>query len=319
MKKIIIFTALLIALTISAGAFEVTLMGGARMDIPAAWELDDSDSSVPTWYSPDRKGAAEVVLWEPGTWELLETFVDSVKPDGAVGDIVAFSCWRGEVALADWTFPVAGERFRGWFLIVRGSGPDVRVSAISAEEDFLERQPFLLSILIRYVGYKIWVSWRTNRRKLIKFFIKNHFEIYILEFIRFFLHQVLYTRNIECPVISGFLIFLFADLAFLGAEPFAVGRSFVSGEEGPFDRIFFGIEHDEVKVPDDDGRAGEDGFVVVDGDADIEKPFREVGEGPLFVGQEPASEHHHDGTPDERPVLGFFDVAVVLETGTFLA
>ncbi len=156
MKKIIIFTALLIALTISAGAFEVTLMGGARMDIPAAWELDDSDSSVPTWYSPDRRGAAEVVLWEPGTWELLETFVDSVKPDGAVGDIVAFSCWRGEVALADWTFPVAGERFRGWFLIVRGSGPDVRVSAISAEEDFLERQPFLLSILDSYIPMDNW-------------------------------------------------------------------------------------------------------------------------------------------------------------------
>ncbi len=156
MKKMSLLTSLLILLTLSAGAFEVTLLGGARMDIPEAWELDDSDPSIPTWYSPDRRGAAEVILWEPGTWERLEDFAESVMPDGAVGEIVAFTCWNGEVALADWTFPVAGERFRGWFLIVTGSGPDVRVSAISAEEDFLERQPFLLSVLDSYIPTDDW-------------------------------------------------------------------------------------------------------------------------------------------------------------------
>lgn len=156
MKKMSLLTSLLILLTLSAGAFEVTLLGGARMDIPEAWELDNSDPSVPRWYSPDRKGAAEVMLWEPGTWEQLEAFVESVMPDDAVGEIVAFTCWNGEVALADWTFTVDGERFRGWFLIVTGSGPDVRVSAISAEEDFLERQPFLLSVLDSYIPTDDW-------------------------------------------------------------------------------------------------------------------------------------------------------------------
>ena len=53
--------------------------------------------------------------------------------------------------------------------------------------------------------------------------------------------------------------------------------------------------------------------------ADVVEPFREVREGPLLVGHQRAGEHHHDGAPDERPVFGLLDVAVVLERCAFLA
>jgi len=147
---------LLFLLSLSLGAYEVTLTGGARMDIPEAWELDDSDPSVPSWYSPDRRAAAEVMLWAPDTWENLEDFIESARPDDAEGDVSFFSCWEGDVALANWTFSVSGGSFRGWFLFVAGSGPDVRVSAISAEDDFSERQPFLLSVLDSYIPGQDW-------------------------------------------------------------------------------------------------------------------------------------------------------------------
>jgi len=151
MKKILQSLLLLILLSLSLGAYEVTLTGGARMDIPEAWELDGSDPSVPSWYSPDRRAAAEVMLWAPDTWDNLEDFVENGRPEGAAGDVSYFSCWDGEAALADWTFSGSGGSFRGWFLFVAGSGPDVRVSAIAAEEDFSERQPFLLSVLDSYI------------------------------------------------------------------------------------------------------------------------------------------------------------------------
>jgi hypothetical protein len=156
MKKLLLASVLLTLTVLCSGAFEVTMLGGSRMDIPEAWELDDSDPAVPSWYSPDRRGAAEVLLWEPGTWEDLETFVDNLKPDGADGEIVAFPCWEGEVALADWTFSTSSGQIRGWFLFVIGIGSDVRVSAIAAEEDFIERQPFLLSILDSYIPADDW-------------------------------------------------------------------------------------------------------------------------------------------------------------------
>ncbi len=140
-----------ITASFSLAAFEITLTGGARMDIPEAWELDGSDPSVPSWYSPDRRSAAEVMLWAPGTWGTLESFIESARPQGAEGDVFVFPCWDGEAALASWTFPGSGGSFSGWFLFVVRSGPDVRVSAIAAEEDFSERQPFLLSVLDSYI------------------------------------------------------------------------------------------------------------------------------------------------------------------------
>lgn len=156
MKKIwfsLLFATILIN---SSGAFEATLFGGGRLDIPEAWVLDDSDPSVPTWYSPDRSGAAEALLWAPGTWESLDSFVENLKPEAAEGEIVAFPCWDGEVALADWTFKVAGQAFRGWFLFSIGSGPDIRISGIAVQEDFLERQAFILSILDSYIPTDDW-------------------------------------------------------------------------------------------------------------------------------------------------------------------
>lgn len=159
MKRYGIFVIFLMLSILSSGAYEITLLGGSRMDIPEAWELDNSDPSIPAWYSPDRRSAAEVLLWEPGSWEDLEEFIANVKPDGAKGETVAFPLWGGEVALADWTFSISGIQFRGWFLLVRGSGPDVRVSAIAAEEDFSERQPFLLSVIDSYIPSD---DWRLN-------------------------------------------------------------------------------------------------------------------------------------------------------------
>ncbi len=155
-KKELLVLFLFITVSLSLTAFEITLTGGARMDIPEAWELDGSDPSVPSWYSPDRRSAAEVMLWAPGTWDTLDSFIESARPEGAEGDVFVFQCWDGEAALATWTFPGSGGSFRGWFLFVVRSGPDVRVSAIAAEEDFSERQPFLLSVLDSYIPGENW-------------------------------------------------------------------------------------------------------------------------------------------------------------------
>lgn len=156
MKKIFLPLVVFITASLSLTAFEITLTGGARMNIPEAWELDESDPSVPSWYSPDRRSAAEVMLWAPETWDTLDNFIESARPEGAEGDVFAFQCWGGEAALATWTFPGSGGIFRGWFLFVVRSGPDVRVSAIAAEEDFSERQPFLLSVLDSYIPGENW-------------------------------------------------------------------------------------------------------------------------------------------------------------------
>jgi len=156
MKKNLQLFLLFLTASFSLGAYEVTLTGGSRMDIPEAWELDESNPSVPSWYSPDRRAAAEVMLWAPDTWENLEVFVENARPEGAVGDVSYFKCWDGDAALANWTFSASGGSFRGWFLFVAGSGPDVRVSAISAVEEFSERQPFLLSVLDSYIPGKDW-------------------------------------------------------------------------------------------------------------------------------------------------------------------
>ncbi|MCK5735515.1 MAG: hypothetical protein KAH21_03510, partial [Spirochaetaceae bacterium] len=156
MKKFHLILLLLIVTAFSLQGFEVTLTGGARMDIPEAWELDSSDPSVPSWYSPDRRSATDVMLWEPGTWEKMEDFVESVRPDGAEGDVFVFSSWEGEAALANWSFLSLGEQFRGWFLLTTGTGPDVRISAIAAEEEFSERQTFLLSVLDSYIPGDQW-------------------------------------------------------------------------------------------------------------------------------------------------------------------
>ncbi len=138
-------------------AYQISLHGGPILDIPEAWELSDGDPSIPSWYSPDRAAAAEVMLWAPGSWEDLQEFVDNVRPEGAEGDVAAFSCWDGRVALADWTFPTSSGTVRGWFLMVIGSGPDVRISAIAGEEDFEAMQPFLLSVIDSYAPSEYWL------------------------------------------------------------------------------------------------------------------------------------------------------------------
>ena len=135
---------------VDVSAYEVTLQGGGRMDIPVAWDFSTDDPSVPAWYAPDRGAAAEVMLWAPGTWTEMQAFVDEIRPEGAEGDVLTFPMWNGEAALADWTFQTSSGVFRGWFLLVRGDGPDVRISAITAAEQFDERRPFLLSVLDSY-------------------------------------------------------------------------------------------------------------------------------------------------------------------------
>ncbi len=151
MKVVTVLFCLLFILS-GLGAYEVTLQGGARMDIPEAWILDDSDPAVPSWFSPDTLSAAEILLWASGSWDDMQTFVDETIPVDAQGDIITFPCWDGEVALVNWSFPISGSVLQGWFLYVRGtSGPDIRLSAIASEEDFAERQPFLLSVLDSYI------------------------------------------------------------------------------------------------------------------------------------------------------------------------
>ena len=156
MKKALLTLLIFITAVFLLPGYEVTLTGGAEMNIPEAWELDNSDPSVPSWYSPDRRAAADVMLWSPNTWDKLDDFVEKARPVDAQGDIFYFNCWDGEAALANWTFSGSGGRFRGWFLFTAGSGPDVRVSAIASEEDFSEKQAFLLSVLDSYLPGEKW-------------------------------------------------------------------------------------------------------------------------------------------------------------------
>lgn len=138
------------------GAYEVTLHGGPIMDIPAAWFLDESDPAVPSWYSPDRRGGVEVRLWAPGTWESMDDFLRDWSAEDARGETARFAHWDGEAALADWSFAVDGIDYRGWFLFTTGSGPDVRVSAIAAEEDYEGMGAFLLSAVDSYSPARRW-------------------------------------------------------------------------------------------------------------------------------------------------------------------
>ena len=155
--RFIPFAALLLILIPALGAYEVTLLGGARLDIPEAWILDDADPAVPSWFSPDRRSAADIMLWEPESFDDLEAFISETLPEGAAGDVMSFPCWDGEAALADWTFTTGAAELRGWFLYVRGtSGPDVKLSAIAPAEDFIERQAFLLSVLDSYIPSDRW-------------------------------------------------------------------------------------------------------------------------------------------------------------------
>ena len=154
-----VFLAVVIGVLITghAWAYQITLHGGPVMDIPEAWSLSEDDPDVPSWYSPDRAAAAEAMLWAPGSWDDMQEFVDSVRPDGAEGDVVAFPHWGGRVALADWTFSTSSGTVRGWFLMVIGSGPDVRISAIAGAEDFEAVQPFLLSVIDSYAPADRWL------------------------------------------------------------------------------------------------------------------------------------------------------------------
>ena len=160
----ILFTISLFLTTLVLPAYEVTLQGGARLDIPEAWILDRTDPAVPAWDAPDHRAEAEITLWAPGTWDNIQAFLDEIKPAGAEGDALSFSWWGGEAALADWTFPgvvdnpgsgryrTEGGLDRGWFLLVRGtSGPDVCVSATASAQDFIQQQSFLLSVLDSYI------------------------------------------------------------------------------------------------------------------------------------------------------------------------
>ncbi len=139
-----------------AGAYEVSLHGGGSMNIPEAWNLSEEESSAPTWYSPDYRGAVEVVLWEPGTWTDMQAFANDVRPEGAEGSILSFPCWGGTAAFADWTFPSGNTMFRGWFLLVLDAGANIRISAVSTVEDFSERTPFLLSAIDSYTPLPEW-------------------------------------------------------------------------------------------------------------------------------------------------------------------
>lgn len=142
-----------------AGSHEVTLHGGPVMDIPAAWFLDDSDPAVPTWYSPDRRGGVEVRLWAPGTWDSMDDFIrewSAGSSGGTQGEVVRFPHWDGEAALADWSFAIDGTNYRGWFLFTVGTGPDVRVSAVAAEEDYEGIGAFLLSAVDSYSPSRRW-------------------------------------------------------------------------------------------------------------------------------------------------------------------
>ena len=150
LNKLLIFFTALLFLTQRAGAFEISLHGGPLMNIPEAWVYDDSDPSVPTWYSPDRSAGAEVKLWAPGTWKSAGDFLAEFRPEGAVGNEISFPCWDGDAALANWEFSMNGNVYMGWFLFTAGSGPDVKISVISLKEDFPDFQAFMLSIIDSY-------------------------------------------------------------------------------------------------------------------------------------------------------------------------
>ena len=75
---------------------------------------------------------------------------------GLGGEVARFAHWDGEAALADWSFAIDGIKYRGWFLFTTGSGPDVRVSAVAAEEDYEGIGAFLLSAVDSYSPSRRW-------------------------------------------------------------------------------------------------------------------------------------------------------------------
>src|SRR5579859_6534295 len=77
----------------------------------------------------------------------------------------------------------------------------------------------------------------------------------------------------------------------------------------PVEGINIGIKNDMVKMPDDDGETGEDGFVIVDGKGHIHGPPWEEASDIHFEPNHQAGNAHNDCAPDDSPVLHLFGVA----------
>src|ERR1051325_2511698 len=84
---------------------------------------------------------------------------------------------------------------------------------------------------------------------------------------------------------------------------------------GPADRVDIGIEHDVIEVPDDNGSAGENGFVIMDGGGDIDRPARKItGNIDLEPNHQPG-DAHDNGSPNYCPIFGLFCVTEAAEPG----
>ena len=77
----------------------------------------------------------------------------------------------------------------------------------------------------------------------------------------------------------------------------------------PVHGVDVGGEDDMVEVPDYYGEAGKDGFVVVDGDGDLDDPAGEPAGDVHLEPDHEAGDAHDDDAPCDGPVFEFLRVA----------
>src|SRR5271157_6594618 len=90
-------------------------------------------------------------------------------------------------------------------------------------------------------------------------------------------------------------------------------------EPSPIHGIGIGIENYTVQVPHDDSECGQDRFIPVDGQGDIDPPsWYTITDTNLEPGHQSGA-GHHKYAPHQGPVLGFFGIRKTGEQGTLLA
>src|SRR6266496_2661535 len=84
---------------------------------------------------------------------------------------------------------------------------------------------------------------------------------------------------------------------------------------GPVHGVDIGIEEDLVEVPDEDGQRGENRFIEMDGDSDVQPPaWQEVADGHLGP-EHDSGDGHDDDAPDQSPVFRLLGVREAFEFG----
>src|SRR5471030_3334035 len=84
----------------------------------------------------------------------------------------------------------------------------------------------------------------------------------------------------------------------------------ITGVPGAIHRINFGIENCRIKVPDYDRQRRQDCLIEVHRGSHIQPVLRKEGKHQVIGPQDAPGGYHDDGAPDNRPILGLFNVAM---------